>query len=151
MKPFSKIRADGERRYSNGIVPKKAGGRARVTNEGRPLYDKRTAAARRLDDLMRNHLRDFPEPDEAALGLARAAALAAVRIEAIEAREMKGLAIDDERLVRLIGALSRALGALNARKPAPSSRPHQRETLQEHLEQLALKGKVAPAAEAKQP
>jgi hypothetical protein len=110
MKMLWRTRADGTPRYGNGVVPKSAAHRAKRTN-GKTPYDKRNTTARRIDDLMRDLLVDL-EPTEAALGLARSAALAAVRIERCEEREVKGLEIDDERLVRLMGAHTRALAAL---------------------------------------
>jgi hypothetical protein len=117
MRKLWRTRLDGTPRYGNGVVPKPLNHRSRQTN-GKRRYHKGSSAARRLDDLMRDYLRDFDAPDEAAIGLARAAALAAARIERCEEREVKGEAIDDERLVRLMGAHTRALAALNTMRRA---------------------------------
>jgi hypothetical protein len=110
-------------RYGNGAVPKAATHRSRQTN-GKRRYNKGSSAARRIDDLMRDLMHGL-DPTEAALGIARSAALAAVRIERLEVREVKGDAIDDERLVRLMGAHSRAVAALNSMRQAQTS-PHVR-------------------------
>jgi hypothetical protein len=50
---------------------------------------------------------------------------------------MRGEPIDEERLVRLTGVLSRTLTALRVRKPEPSPGAPHRETLQEHLQRIA--------------
>jgi hypothetical protein len=148
MHPLSDIKADGTLRVSGKKVLrvhaalKKAVTQAKRTN-GRPPFDKRGSQARRIFDLMRDYLgRDVP--DEAALALARAAALTTVRIERLEEREVKGLEIDDERLVRLSGSLARTLTALRALKTKPQSGPSDSVSpLQRHLEQLARKAKAA--------
>jgi hypothetical protein len=154
MKPLWRTRADGTPRYGNGVVPKSAAHRAKRTN-GKTPFDKRSSAARRLDDLMRDYLAGI-EPTEAELGLARSAALAAVRIERLEVREMQGLDIDDERLVRLMGAHSRALVALRGLKAKAQPRPgalSASDALARHLAAIvaARPARKAEALEAEEP
>jgi hypothetical protein len=117
-------------------------------SNGKGRYDRRSSTSRRLDDLAASYLAAFDAPDEAAVGLARSAALAAARIERLEVREVKGEAIDDECLVRLMGAHSRALAALDglkARKTQSASADEPPgDALQRHLAELASRRAPAP-------
>ena len=109
MKGFSKFHADGSWRFPNGVIPSYV---PHPKKRAKP-FDKRTAQARRLSFLMRNFLADFPEaPGEAALSLARAAAIASVKISRFEAAEARGEEVNDELFVRVAGQLSRAITAL---------------------------------------
>lgn len=145
MKPFSDIKADGTLRVRGKRVLrvhaalKKAVTQAKRTN-GRPPYRRVGTRVRRLEDLMRNYLADFPEPDEAALGLARTAAIASMKVERYEAMEVKGETVDDELFVRVAGQLSRSLTALRLLKPKSrpaSEQPKRSSSLQLHLEAMA--------------
>jgi hypothetical protein len=142
MRPLTDVKADGSLRNPKAIAAKLAKvavARAKRTN-GRPPYDKRSSRARRIDDLMAAFLAGVPTVDEAALSLARAAAVASSRLERIEEAEVKGLEVDDALFVRVSGSLARSLRALHALKPqAPpaSSAPEALANLRAHLERLA--------------
>jgi hypothetical protein len=72
---------------------------------------------RRLAELTASFLREFPDPPEAAVALARGAALASIRLENYERREAAGAEISDRYLVLLMGSISRAMTALAAMRP----------------------------------
>ena len=107
-------------------------------SNGKRAYDSRGAQARRLTDLTTAFLRDFSEPDEAAVMLARTAALASMRLEVIETKAVTGQEINDLALVRLGGQLARALAALRALKPkAQPAGERPGEALRRHLAAMA--------------
>jgi hypothetical protein len=88
---------------------------------------------------MAHHLGGIDEPDEAAIALAKTAALASMRLERIEEREIKGEPVDDERFSITVGLLGRSLRALAALK-AKQVQPVVENTaadLAAHLAQLA--------------
>jgi hypothetical protein len=145
MRPFRDRRIDGTPRYSSAtFVPKKPRGRARRSN-GKMPFDGRTSQARRYDDLMVSFLADHPEPTEAALGLARAAALASMRLDRIEELAVKGEEVDDALFVRMAGSLARSLRALRMLKPkAQSAGTPGPSALARHL--AALAERPAPTA-----
>jgi hypothetical protein len=147
MKPFQKKHLDGTPRYPHAVASRSAANKSRVSNGKRP-FDRRSSDARRLEDLTASFLREFEAPSEAAIAIARSAGLARLRIERIEAREMAGKEIDDERLVRLMGAVNRSVQALAALKPKGEPRRDGAETLVEHLERMARRKAERLAAEA---
>jgi hypothetical protein len=150
MRPFSDVRADGTLRDPRAVAARLAkakASRSRRTN-GKAPYDQRASHARRLSDLEASYLRDFEAPSEAAVAIARGAALASLRIERIEAREMAGKEVDDERLVRLMGAVNRSVQALAALRPKTSSDRRPGLSLEQHLEEMAAR-KEHEALEAK--
>jgi hypothetical protein len=151
MRPHSDVRADGKLRDPQRVaarIARATAARSRQTN-GKRRFDKRSSRARRILDLMGDYLRDFPEPDEAALGLARAAAIASVRIEDYEEKEVNGETVDDELFVRVAGQLNRSLAALRAMKPkSPAGEQHHSSDLARHLEKMAERKKARLAAEA---
>ena len=71
-------------------------------------------------------LDEIPELSEAAMAMARGVALASLRVERYERREMAGKDVDDEVITRLLGGISRAVVALCAMKPKPSDQPRGR-------------------------
>jgi hypothetical protein len=141
MRPFSDVRADGTLRDPRAVAARLAkakASRSRRTN-GKAPYDQRASHARRLSDLEASYLCDFEAPSEAAVAIARGAALASLRIERIEAREMAGQEIDDERLVRLMGAINRSVQALAALRPKQLSGSKRTDDLDAHLAAIAAR------------
>jgi hypothetical protein len=143
MRPLWPTKADGTPRYRARLsaAPDQ---RSRVTNGKRP-FDRRSSEARRLEDLTAAYLAEFEAPGEAAISIARAAALASLRIERIEAAEMAGRPIDDERLVRLIGALNRSIQALASLRPKPAEVDRGVASLAEHLAAIVERRRQAGA------
>jgi hypothetical protein len=93
------------------LTPREEKARSRARKAKR-LYDGRSPAAYRLAALIAAHLEGIDEPGEEALALAKAAAVATVRLDKIEAAEVKGEEVNDEVFVRVAGQLGRSLRAL---------------------------------------
>jgi hypothetical protein len=122
MKPYSKLKANGELRFST--KPAKPVARSRATNNVLSLrgVNGHSAKARRFRDLIRAHLDGLADPDQGAISLARNAALASIRIESLQARIIANEDIDDAKFVRLTLGLGRALRQLNALKQQQQAR-----------------------------
>jgi hypothetical protein len=89
--------------------------RSAITNGKKwlPGVDMRSAQGRRFKDLVRAFTADLGgELSTAEAALVRQAAALTVRVEDIQATLVKGEAVDDEELVRLINASARLLIAL---------------------------------------
>jgi hypothetical protein len=116
MRPFSKRKASGEPRFS--YKPAKPTARAKVSNNSLLLrgVNYRSSMARRFRDLARAYVAGIWAPDEPTLALARSAALAAMRLEQLQASVIGNEEVDDLKFVRLSGSLSRTLAALRALK-----------------------------------
>jgi hypothetical protein len=148
MHPFAERRANGElRRRPKVVAPKK--GRSRSTNKilvlPRGVPD--GTQARRFRDLVRSALDGFENPDQAAINIARSIALASVRLDQIQAQMFGDGEVDDMRLARLAGIVSRGQQRLKEMR-APSSAPAAAEAaaadgmaeLKRHLDRLAREG-----------
>jgi hypothetical protein len=137
VKPFSKTKANGQPRFS--ARPAKPVARSRISNNGLFLrgVNPRSSTARRFRDLARAYIADIENVTEPVLALARSAALAAMRLEKMQTQVISDEDVDDLKFVRLSGALSRSLQALNALKPKPPAGEHRPSGLQRHLEMMA--------------
>ena len=122
VKPFSKLKANGELRIRSrrpggekAIAPKK--GRAHATNTIFSLrgVDGHSSTARRFRDLLRDALAGIDDPDQGAIALARAAALASLRIERLQSRIIGDEDIDDLRFAKLTAALGARAVCLGGR------------------------------------
>jgi hypothetical protein len=111
-------KANGEPRYMRHPSIKRSG-RAQATNRILVLprgVEARSSQARRFRDLVRAALAGIENPDQAAINIARSIALASVRLDAIQARTFTDGDVDDLRLVRLAGIVSRGQAKLAVMK-----------------------------------
>jgi hypothetical protein len=123
MKPFTKLKANGElrirkRRLGEQTETQRKKGRSRSTNRILTLprgVAWNSSEARRFRDLVRSALAEFTDPDEAALSLARTIATATLRLD------KEGLA--HLEFVRLSGVIARSRGKLAAMKVQVSPLP----------------------------
>jgi hypothetical protein len=123
MRPFSKFKASGElrirsRRPGGEAAIKPKSGRAHATNSIFSLrgVDGHSSTARRFRDLIRDALAGLADPDQAAISLARSAALVSIRIESLQSKIITDEEVDDIKFVRLTDGLGRALRKLDALK-----------------------------------
>jgi hypothetical protein len=143
VKPFQSRRIDGQRRYSAGTVPKR---RSKRANGNKPRgFNGNSAEARRIAELVESFAVGIPTPiDEPTLAIVRGAALMAQQLERIEERVTRGHKIDEQRLLRLSGAIARAVITLNAMKPKASDGGGPGGiTLEEHLAAVAARRRAA--------
>lgn len=106
----------------------RADARSKVTNGTLLLLDidGRSAEARRFRDLHRAFIAEAGGEavvSEAERSLCRQAAALTLRSERLQAQIVRGEAVDDEQIVRLANAASRALSAIRRRRGKPRAAP----------------------------
>jgi hypothetical protein len=152
MRPFSKIKANGEPRYRQEASHHQAKreARSRATNRG-VLYLRgvhpHSEKARRFRDLARSYGEGLSLDDEEVKALVREAATAAIMIEEMHAATMRDEPIDKLEFGRLTGVRRRSVEKLaELRKeasPTPAAEVEGQAALtrlRRHLAQLARQG-----------
>lgn len=87
----------------------------------RVVIDRRTRAARRLEELEAAFLAEIPNPSEADRALVSIAATATLQAEQLRTRIVRGEPVTDDP-VRLVNAAARALAALSRRSTIRSGK-----------------------------
>ena len=102
------------------VIPISATNRSRVSNETLLLegIDGRSAPARRFRDLIRAYEEEFDVASEADKTLIRSAEFLRLKLEAMQAAQVRGENVDSDEIVRMSGELCRVLGDLKRKAQA---------------------------------